>query len=99
MPTACPRNSWEDSLPPGSSRRLSLVENWLRALIIWVLPFLVRILPYMVEGESFSWQVTMMAQQRRLVGLRKSSVFHQSNLAVFRKVDCLCRRVEIAGVN
>jgi predicted dinucleotide-binding enzyme len=39
------------------------------------------------------------AQQRRLVRLRKISVSRRSNLAGFRKVDCLCRRTEIAGVN
>jgi predicted dinucleotide-binding enzyme len=38
-------------------------------------------------------------QQRRLVRLRKISVSRRSNLAGFRKVDCLCRRAEIAGVN
>jgi predicted dinucleotide-binding enzyme len=46
-----------------------------------------------------SWQATMTTQQRRLVHLRKTSVFHPSNLVGFRKADCLCRRVEIAGVN
>jgi hypothetical protein len=34
-----------------------------------------------------------------LVRLRKISVSRRSNLAGFRKVDCLCRRAEIAGVN
>src|SRR5688500_889918 len=41
----------------------------------------------------------MTAQQRRLARLRKILVFHQSNLAGFRKADCLCRRAEIPGVN
>ena len=39
------------------------------------------------------------ALQRRLVRLRKISVSRRSNWAGFRKVDCLCRRAEIAGVN
>src|SRR5450631_1253361 len=63
------------------------------------LPTLAKIRPYMVAGESCSWRATMTAQRRRLVRLRKISVSRQSNLAGFRKVDCLCRRAEIAGVN
>src|SRR5579863_3240764 len=99
MLTVCPLRSWEDSLLRGSSLKPSQVENWLRASIIWAPPFLTRIRPYMVAGESCSWRATMRAQQQRLVRLRKISVFHQSNLADFRKADCLCRRAEIAGVN
>jgi predicted dinucleotide-binding enzyme len=37
--------------------------------------------------------------QRRLVRLRRNLVSPRSNLAGFRKLDCLCRRAEIAGVN
>jgi NADP oxidoreductase coenzyme F420-dependent len=93
-----PRN-WEGSLLPSSSRRLLLVDDWSRASTIWSPRSLTRIRPYMVAGESYSWRATMMAPQRRLVRLRKISVSRRSNLAGFRKVDCLCRRAEIAGVN
>ena len=88
-----------DNLLPGSSRRPSLAEDWSRVSIIWARPSLTRIRPYRVAGESCSWRATMTAQQRRLVRLRKISVSRRSNLAAFRKVDCLCRRAEIAGVN
>jgi 8-hydroxy-5-deazaflavin:NADPH oxidoreductase len=37
--------------------------------------------------------------ERRSVRLRKISVSRRSSLVRFRKVDCLCRRVEIAGGN
>jgi len=81
-----------------SSRRPSLVEDWLRASTIWSLPSLTKIRPYMVAGESCSWRATMRAPQRRLARLRKISVSRRSNSAAFRRVDCLCRRAEIAGV-
>ena len=66
------------------------------ASIIWPLPSLTKIRPHMVAGESCFSRATMTAPQRRLVRLRKISVSHRSNLAGFRKVDCLCRRAEIA---
>jgi hypothetical protein len=88
-----------DNLLPRPSRRPSLAVGWLRASTIWPLPSLTKIRPYMVAGESCSWRATMTAQQPRLVRLRKVSVSRRSNLAGFRKVDCLCRRAEIAGVN
>src|SRR6202171_4790230 len=91
MPTACPLRNWEDRLLPRSSRRPSLVQDWLGASTIWSLPSLTKIRPYMVAGESCSWRATMTAQQRRLVRLRKISVSRRSNLAGFRKVDCLCK--------
>ena len=84
---------------PRSSRRPSLVQDWLRASTIWALPSLTRIRPYMVAGESCSWRAMMTTLQRRSVRLRKISVSRRSNLAGFRKADCLCRRAEIAGVN
>ena len=84
--------------PEITSPRPSRVEDWSRASTICSLPSLTRILPSMVAGESCSWRATMTAQQRRLVRLRKSSVSRRSNLAGFRKVDCLCRRAETAGV-
>src|ERR1700680_104789 len=52
MPTACPLRNWEDSLLPRSSRRPSLVQDWLRASTIWSLPSLTKIRPYMVAAES-----------------------------------------------
>ena len=70
-----------------------------RASTIWSLPSLTKIRPYTGAGESCSWRATMTVPQRRLVRLRKISVSRRSNLAGFRKVDCLCRRGEIAGVN
>src|ERR1700733_3378582 len=99
MPTACPLRSWEDCLLQKSLHRLSPVVNWLRDSTIWGLQFLSRILPYMVEEESFTWQATMTVPRLRSVSLQKISVFHQSNLAGYRKADCLCRRTEIAGAN
>jgi hypothetical protein len=96
----CPLRNWEDNLLlPRSSRGPSLVQDWLRASTIWSLPSLTRIRPYMVAGESCSWRATMTAPQRRLARLRKNLVSRRSNLAGFRKVACLCRRAEIAGVN
>ena len=59
---------------------------------------LTKIRRYMAAGESCSWRATMTVPQRRLVSLRKISVSRRSNLAGFRKVDCLCRRGEIVGV-
>src|SRR3984957_19130114 len=53
--------------------------------------------PHMAAGESYSWRVTTTTQQRRLVGLRKSSVSPRLNLAGFRKADCLSWRAKIAG--
>src|ERR1700677_567008 len=35
MPTACPLRNWGDNLLPRSSRRPSLVDDWLRASTIW----------------------------------------------------------------
>jgi hypothetical protein len=63
------------------------------------LPSLTKIRPYMGAGESCSWRATMTKPQRRLVRLRKISDSRRSNLAGFRKVDCLRRRAEIAGVS
>jgi hypothetical protein len=88
-----------DNLLPRSSRRPSLVDDWLRASTIWSLPSLPKIRPYMVAGESCSWRATMTAPQRRLVRLRKISVSRRSYLAGFRKADSLFKRAEIAGVN
>ena len=53
----------------------------------------------MAAGESCSWRATMTAPQRRLVRLRKISASRRSNLAAFRRADCLCRRAAVAGVN
>jgi predicted dinucleotide-binding enzyme len=55
--------------------------------------------PYMGAGESCSWRAMMTGQQRKSACLRKRSVFHQLILAGFRKVECLCRLTETAGVN
>src|ERR1700730_6697038 len=82
MPTACPLRNWGDNLLPRSSRRPSLVDDWLRASTIWSLPSLPKIRPYMVAGESCSWRATMTAPRRRLVRLRKISVSRRSNLAL-----------------
>jgi hypothetical protein len=87
------------NLLPRPSRRPSLVEDWLRASTIWSLPSLPKTRPYMVAGESCSLRATMTLLQRRLVRLRKISVSRRSNLAGFRKADCLFKRAEIAGVN
>ena len=46
-----------------------------------------------------SWRATMTLLQRRSAPLRKISVSRRSNLAGFRRVGCLFRRAEIAGVN
>src|ERR1700678_2681671 len=81
-------------LLPSSSRRPSLMQNWSRASIIWSLPSLTKIRPYMGAGESCSWRATMAAPQTRLERWRKSWVSRRSNLAGFRKADCLCRRAE-----
>ncbi len=83
---------------PGSSRRLSLGEDWSRASTTWALPSLNKIRPCMVAGASCSSRATMTARQRRLERLWKSSDSRRSNLAGFRKVDYLCRRAEIPGV-
>src|SRR5450631_396040 len=88
-----------DNLLPRPSRRPSVAEGWSRASTIWSLPSSAKIRPYTVAGESCSWRATMTLPQRRLVRLRKISVSRRSNLAGFRKADCLCRRGEIAGVN
>src|SRR5690606_9306921 len=98
MPMACHLRSWEESLPPELSHRLSLVGDLLRASTIWPLPSLNKIRPYIVAGGSCFWRATMKAQQRRLVRLLIILVFHQFNLAHFRKVDYLYRRAEITGV-
>jgi Predicted dinucleotide-binding enzymes len=84
-------------LLPGSSRRLSLGEDWSRASTTWALPSLNKIRPCMVAGASCSWRATMTTRQRRLERLRKRSDSRRSNLAGFRKADCWCRRAEIPG--
>ncbi|WP_368564783.1 NADPH-dependent F420 reductase [Pseudoxanthomonas sp. UTMC 1351] len=97
--TRVPPEELGASLLPRSSRRLSAEQNWLRASTIWSLPSSTKTRPYRVAGESCSWRATMTAQQRRLVRLRKTWVSRRSNLAGYRKADCLCRRAEIAGAN
>lgn len=81
------------------SSRPSPMRDWSGASTILALPSLPKIRPCMVAGESCSWRATTTSPQRRLVRLRKSLASRPSNLAGFRKVDCLCRRGEIAGVN
>ena len=88
-----------DNLHPRSSRRLLPAQDWSRASTIWSLRSWSKIRPYRVAGESCSWRATMTVLQRRLVRLRKISASRRSNLAAFRKVGCLCRRGERAGVN
>lgn len=51
-PTACRPRNWENSLLPRSSRRPSPAQNWSGASIIWALPCLAKIRPYMAAGES-----------------------------------------------
>src|SRR5690348_11670589 len=74
MPTACPLRNWEDSLLPRTSHRPLLAQDWSRASTIWSLPSWIRIRPYMVAGESYSWRATMTLLQKRLVSFRKISV-------------------------
>src|ERR1700680_4119150 len=71
--------NWEDSLLPSSSRKPSLAQDWSRASTIWSLPSLTKIRLYMGAGESCSWRATMTKPQRRLVRLRKISVFLRAN--------------------
>jgi len=75
-----------DNLRPRPSRRPARAFDWSRASVIWPLPSLTKIRPYMVAEKSCSWRATMTTPQRRLVRLRKISASRRSNLAGFRKV-------------